>query len=45
MILHTQGNGSHPDENNIFLGWQKKSISKAGLESSVQPQRVASLDP
>ena len=44
MTLHISGNKSHPDENNISSGWQKANISEVGLESSIQPQYVASLD-
>ena len=45
MILYTPENRSHFDKNDIFLGWQKKSIFGAGLKTSIQPQRVADLDP
>ena len=45
MTLHTPGNRSHLDENNISSGWQRGSISRAGLGPSEQPQCVAGLDP
>ena len=38
------GNKFYLDKNDIFSGWQRKSISKVGLEPSAQPQRVASID-
>ena len=44
MILYILGNGSHPDENNIFSNWQKGSISKTGLKPSIQPQYMANLN-
>ena len=43
MTLHILGNKPHPDENNIFLDWQRTNISGVGLEPSIQPQRVAGL--
>ena len=45
MILYTLGNKPHPDKNDTSLGWQRRSISGVGLESSAPPQYVASLDP
>ena len=45
MTLHTPENGSHLDENDISSGWQRGSISGAGLEPSVRHQRVAGLGP
>ena len=45
MILHIPENGSHLNKNNISSDWQKGSISEAGLEPSIWPQRMADLDP
>ena len=44
MTLYILRNGFHPDENNISLGWQKESISGAGLELSIRPQCMTDLD-
>ena len=45
MILYILGNGFDPNKNDIYSGWQKRSISGVGRKSSVQHQRVAELDP
>ena len=45
MALYIPENRFHSDKNNISLSWQKTSISRAGLESSIRPQCVVSLDP
>ena len=44
MILYILGNESHSNENDISSYWQKKSISGASLEPSIQPQYIVSLD-
>ena len=44
MILYTPENRSYPNENDISLSWQRGNIFGAGLELSIQPQRVAGLD-
>ena len=44
MTLRTLRNKSHPNENSISSGWQKANISRVCLETSVQPQCVASWD-
>ena len=45
MTLCIPENEPYPDENDISSGWRRANISEVGLEPSVQPQRVASLDP
>ena len=44
MTLHTPRKEPHPDKNVIFSGWQIANIFGVDLESSVQPQYMASLD-
>ena len=44
MTLYTPKNGSHPNDNNISLGWQRRSISGASLGFSIRPQNVVGLD-
>ena len=45
MILYTPENGSHPDKNDISLGWQRGNISGARLELSIRHQRMVGLGP
>ena len=45
MTLHILGNKFHPDENDISSSWQRANISGVGQKLSVQPQRMADLDP
>ena len=45
MTLRTPRNKPHPDENDIFSGWQRTNISRVDLKPSAQPQRIAGLDP